>query len=361
MRLLNYIDHVRRNRSGARVLPRFLTYTVTYTCNARCIMCDSWKKPSPNDLSVDEVAAIFDQLPRMDAVRLTGGEPFVRKDLPELAELVMAKLRPLFLHITTNGFLGERIVDFCKTRSRKIPLFLLISMDGTKDKHNQVRGHQKAWDYALSTLEQLAPLRKELNLRLAVNQTIVDAEGAVEYRRLRQALAPLGVRNNAIMAYDMSATYNLEDEVDLAPQDPGEFHTFGEFSSAQLETLLDEVEQDLREYPYGERLARRYYLDGVRSRLLGGLGEPNPGCVSLGSHLRIFPDGRLPVCQFNSTSVGNLREHSFAELWNHPRTDEWRQWVRRCPGCWAECEILPNAVYTGDLLKHPFRRKAGLV
>ena len=66
---LSYLRTVWRNRRGQRDLPRFLTYIVTYTCNARCIMCDSWKKPSPNDLSLEEIGNIYDQLPTMDAVR----------------------------------------------------------------------------------------------------------------------------------------------------------------------------------------------------------------------------------------------------------------------------------------------------
>ena len=354
MRIFKFLNHVRRIRARKAVLPRFLTYTVTYACNARCVMCDSWKKPSPADLSTDEVSRIFDQLPKLDAVRLTGGEPFVRKDMVELAALVQAKLKPLFLHITTNGFLTNRIVSFCEQRPKDTPLFLLLSVDGMADKHNQIRGHQKAWDYVVATLKALAPRRRELNLRLAVNQTIVDAEGAAHYRELRAFLDTLGVRNNAVVAYDSSATYSLKENVDLAPSHVGEFHTFGEFSRKQLTTLLDQVEADLDAYPLGQRLVRRYYLDGVRARLLQGHGAPNPKCVSLNSHLRIFPDGRMPVCQFNSTSVGNLRQQGFAEIWNSRETQKWRGWVDRCPGCWAECEILPNAIYSGDLVRRLF-------
>jgi len=47
--------------------------------------------------------------------------------------------------------------------------------------------------------------------------------------------------------------------------------------------------------------------------------------------------------------VGNLREQTFAELWSSAATAAQRHWARRCPGCWAECEVLPNAIYTGDL------------
>lgn len=339
-----------RNQRRRVDLPRFLTYIVTFTCNARCIMCDSWRKPSPNDLDLHEIESIFAQLPRMDAVRLSGGEPFVRRDLLDIAHLVQRRLRPAFLHITSNGFLTDRIVRFCEERDTTVPLELLISVDGVKEKHNEVRGHDQAWDYVNRTLEALAPRRRELRLELAVNQTIVDAAGVEHYKKLRDHLAPLGVRNNFVMAYDASATYHLEGETEVAPGEIGEFTTFGEFSEEQLRDLFDSVERDLANYPLPERTAKRYYLRGIRNRLLGDVGQPNPKCVALSSHIRLLPDGGVPVCQFNTHSVGNLRQQSFEELWHGEAIRGQREWVRNCAGCWAECEVLPNAIYSGDLL-----------
>jgi Fe-coproporphyrin III synthase len=63
------------------------------------------------------------------------------------------------------------------------------------------------------------------------------------------------------------------------------------------------------------------------------------------------PDGRIPTCQFNSCIVGDLRADSLEKIWLGEKTEKQRQWVKACPGCWAECEVLPNAVYSGDLLK----------
>ena len=68
--------------------------------------------------------------------------------------------------------------------------------------------------------------------------------------------------------------------------------------------------------------------------------------------LKIFPNGDVPVCQFNSHAVGNLRRQSFAEVWFGESIGEHRDWVSRCAGCWAEHEVLPNAVCSGDLLRN---------
>jgi MoaA/NifB/PqqE/SkfB family radical SAM enzyme len=203
----------------------------------------------------------------------------------------------------------------------------------------------------MDTIRQLAPHQQRLNLRLGVNQTIVDAEGVEHYQRLRQMLRPFGIHNNVVMAYDASATYNLEREVDIAPHEVGHFSTFGSFTDQDLERLLGEVEGDLGALPWFERVAKRYYLRGVRNRLLRREGTPNPKCVALNSHLRIFPNGDVPTCQFNSSTVGNLRRQTFREVWESTRTADQRRWVHQCPGCWAECELLPNAIYTLDILR----------
>lgn len=349
MRLLSFLRDVWRNRQGRRTLPRFLTYTVTFGCNARCIMCDSWKMPSPEDLTLAEIERVFAQLPRMDAVRLTGGEPFVRRDMVEISEVVRTRLKPLVLHVTSNGFLTQRIVDFCERRDRRLPLQLLLSMDGMREKHNHVRGHDSAWDMVTKTLTELAPRQKELRLKLMVNQTIVDAEGVEQYLKLRDFLRPYGVYNNVVLAYDQSATYSMEREVDVAPKEMGQFTTFGEFTPEQFGQLISEVEAGLAELPLLERLAKRYYLRGIASRLLQSQGTPNPKCVALNSHLRIFPNGDVPTCQFNTKLAGNLRRQTFQEVWQSAMARELRDWVRKCPGCWAECEVLPSAIYTGEL------------
>lgn len=352
MRAASFARAVWRNRRRLDGAPRFLTYTVTFACNAKCIMCDSWKKPSPGDLTLGEVADIFGQLPTMDAVRLTGGEPFVRNDLVDIAHLAHDRLNPLVLHVTTNGFLTDRIVKFCEQRPREQRLVVLVSIDGMADKHNHVRGRSTAWDSATKTLRALAPRQKELGLVLAANQTIVDAEGLEHYRLLREFLRPLGVRHNMVLAYDASATYDVKDEVDAAPREIGQFATFGDFSPETLEALLREVERDLGGLPLADRLAKRYYLRGIRNRVLGGIGAPNPPCAALNTHLRLFPNGDVPTCQFNTKKVGNLRRQSFADVWygDNETMRAQRDWVRKCPGCWAECEVLPSAIYTGDLL-----------
>jgi Fe-coproporphyrin III synthase len=332
-------------------LPRMLTYTVTFRCNARCIMCDSWKKNGRGDLELPQIERVFRQLPAMDFVRLTGGEPFVRADLLDILTLVTKQLKPLGVHITTNGFLTDRIIALAESRDLSVPLQLMVSLDGLEKKHNQIRGSDLAWRTAWSTLEKLARRRDKLNLDLVVNQTVVDREGIDHIEPLRDLLNTIGIRHQLVMAYEASATYSQQDQVELKPDQLGGFATFGEFQSEDLLRLFALMEEDLKRWPWWLRRAKSYYVTGMRQRLLAEPTLLNPSCTALLNHLRLFPNGDVPTCQFNSKIVGNLVEQTFDELWNGTERARQRGWVRNCPGCWAECEVMPNALYSIELLR----------
>jgi MoaA/NifB/PqqE/SkfB family radical SAM enzyme len=192
-----------------------------------------------------------------------------------------------------------------------------------------------------------------------VNQTVVDPEGVEHYKLLRSELAQLDVRVHLILAYSSSATYSTHAEIDLAPQEIGAFDTFGDFTDEKLRELFDEFASDLHSFGWKERVAKQYYLDGIRNRLLHNHASPNPPCVALSSHLRLFPNGDVPTCQMNSKVVGNLSRDSFESVWFGTEALEQREWVRGCPGCWAECEIIPSSILSGDILLPDLFRREG--
>ncbi len=328
--------------------PRMLTHIVTWACNARCVMCDSWKKRRSDELDLPAIERVYRQLPTMGIVRLSGGEPFVREDFPEIVAVAERTLRPAVLHITTNGFQTRRIVELCERRERRSRLVLLVSIDAVGDRHDQIRGVPRAWQRALETVSVLGPRQRELGIRVLVNQTVVDRSGADEHRRLWNRLARYGVSINVVVAYAESATYSTGDGV-VSPD--GSLESFGRLDAGDIRELIRAAEDHRAQLRWPERLARRYYLDGVRARLVDGTHEPNPPCAALGHHIRLLPNGDVPTCQFNSQVVGNLDAEPFQAIWHGAQRLLQRRWVRSCRGCWAECEVLPSALFSGDLLR----------
>ena len=92
---------------------RNLRLSVTDRCNLRCQYCmperDYAWLPRRDILDFEEVSALVDVFAEMgvDRVRLTGGEPLVRRDLPKLVRLLAAKPAIRDLAMTTNGVLLE--------------------------------------------------------------------------------------------------------------------------------------------------------------------------------------------------------------------------------------------------------------
>ena len=90
---------------------RNLRISVTDRCNLRCQYCMTEEEyvwlPREDLLTFEEVSALVDVFADLgvDKVRLTGGEPLLRRDLPRLVRLLAAKPRIRDLAITTNGVL----------------------------------------------------------------------------------------------------------------------------------------------------------------------------------------------------------------------------------------------------------------
>jgi len=159
------------------------------------------------------------------------------------------------------------------------------------------------------------------------------------------------------VAYAESATYSTTTATDLSPATSGSFRTANPIDPELFRSFMDKVERDAKDLPWSNGVAKAYYLKGIRNRVLHGRGTPNPACAALGGHMRIFPNGDVPTCQFNSKMVGNLSVTDFDTCWNSTPALVGRAWVEKCPGCWAECEVLPSALLGGDLLMNRFRKE----
>jgi MoaA/NifB/PqqE/SkfB family radical SAM enzyme len=111
-----YLDVSRRRRRIVR--PLFLDYAVTWRCNARCIMCDTWQAckdldtPMPGELSLEDWRFMLKRdaefLAGLKKIGLTGGEPFLRKDMVELIRLFHEHLPKARISVVSNGLMTKR-------------------------------------------------------------------------------------------------------------------------------------------------------------------------------------------------------------------------------------------------------------
>ena len=96
---------------------RNLRLSVTDRCNLRCEYCmpedDYVWLPREDVLHFEEISALVDVFVALgvDKVRLTGGEPLLRRDLPALVRMLAAKTGLTDLALTTNGVLLADQID----------------------------------------------------------------------------------------------------------------------------------------------------------------------------------------------------------------------------------------------------------
>lgn len=353
MRLLTLLSSIVTNRRGGVPAPSWCTYLVTYRCNARCRMCDSWQIDGGDEMTVDDVAAVFDKVGTLDVVRLSGGEPFLRSDLPDIAETVMRTSTPKVLHITTNGSFGDRAVSLAENFSAPKRLRLMVSFDGLAETHDANRGRAVTFDRAMDTVKRLVEVRRRRGIEVSVNHTVITAQSMADSDELRRIFADMQVDMHTVLAYADSSMYGSDRTGTCANDLIGD--TFPLHPDLADTDAVGFVERELERSrtirdPF-LKWGKKYYLQGLRDRLdPSATPTYRPRCVALRSHIRILPDGSVPVCQFNTATVGNLRSQSFDDVWHNGRSTPQRKWVDACPGCWAECEVVPNAIYSGNII-----------
>jgi MoaA/NifB/PqqE/SkfB family radical SAM enzyme len=177
-----------------KLLPFSLVVSVSFRCNSRCRTCDVWRKPN-DDLSLDEWTRIFQKIGRGPIyLTFTGGEPFLRKDLPDVVIAAYRHCRPEYITIPTNGILTPRIADgvarICEN-ARGSRIGINLSLDGIGKEHDDIRLVPGNWEKSIATWRILKDMqRKHPNLVLSIH-TVISKFNAQRFREIYAGLQPL--------------------------------------------------------------------------------------------------------------------------------------------------------------------------
>jgi MoaA/NifB/PqqE/SkfB family radical SAM enzyme len=133
---------------GGRV-PLKISHYITYRCNLRCKFCSAWKNKTYTEMDTETINEAMDAFKKMGTVSwsISGGEPFIRKDLPEILE--HAKSNGFITSVVTNGTFPDRIAEV----KDSIDL-LLISTEGDQKETEYYRG-SGTFDRLMKTLDNV--------------------------------------------------------------------------------------------------------------------------------------------------------------------------------------------------------------
>ncbi len=162
-----------------------VVFFVTSVCNEKCRHCFYWEELNQRgDLTLPQIERISATMPRITDLWLSGGEPFMRKDLPEILELFYRNNEIEWVNLPTNGMFRERIhewLDRVLSRCQNLHVDLNISMDGFERTHEKIRGLPGCFRKTLEALRSLPPLVRKYRSQLRVNMnTCVNADNLDE-------------------------------------------------------------------------------------------------------------------------------------------------------------------------------------
>lgn len=286
-------------------LPILIFYP-TARCNSRCISCDWWQSDGKDDLSFEEIRAFVQQLPALGVrmVVFSGGEPLLRRDVYEIADLFRA--HNIRLYLLTAGLFLERDAENIAQRFDQVT----ISLDGhNSGLYQKIRGVD-----ALALVE-----RGVKKLQRVAPHIPIRARSTLHRRNFRE-LPHLIDKAREMKLHQISFL-----SADVTSEAFG--RTRGENSKGGL--LLDENETDqftriveqtiishardfethfIAESPDRLRRLPRYY-----AAQLGLDAFPPIACNAPWVSAVIEADGAVRPCYFHD-ALGNVREKSLREI-----------------------------------------------
>ncbi len=334
-----------------RMLPLSVVVSVSYRCNSRCRTCAVWRKPN-DDMTLEEWDQVFARLGRSPVyLTLTGGEPFLRRDLDDLVISAYRHCRPAMITIPTNGLLSERIAErvarMCE-ECRDTQIGINLSLDGIGEEHDAARGVPGNWEKSLRTWARLKEVRaRHPNLILSIH-TVISRSNQAHFRAIYDGLRSLEP--------DSYITEVAEERVELdtvgwdITPDAGAYEAIANFLSAQPQPrpmpAIARVTQALRGQYY--QIARRVLAE--RRQVID--------CYAGWASAEVAPNGDVWSCCIRAEPAGNLRDagYDLRAIWFGPQMDCLRRSIYA-----KECACpMANATYTNMLLHPPTIVRAAL-
>ena len=296
---------------------------VTYRCNARCQMCNTWQHPSRKSEEISP--EVMDRIPGgMKRINLTGGEPMLRDDIMEIVEVLDKKTDRL--EISTNGYFTDRIVKVCE---RFPHITIRVSIDGLPKLHDQNRGLRDGFDHALRTLLQLKQMRvKDIGLGIVISHTNV-----YDLLDLYTLASSMGIEFTQCVMHNSFYFHKQDNRTENLPFVLDRMHGL---IRALLRSNRSNLHLRVKDW-------FRAYINLGLTRYIQGQMRPLP-CGAATDLFFLDPYGKVLACNGSAEPwvMGDLVAQPFEEIWNSPQAAAVRRQVAECDrNCWMVGSAVP--------------------
>ena len=329
---------------GRPFTPGMLNILVTSVCDMRCTHCfftdeldDAPRKKL--QMTTRQIERISETLGgNLGVLVLAGGEPFTRKDLPEIARAFYANNKLESLYITSNGQIQQRIfpdiariLDECP----RLNVTVALGIDGLTEQHDRIRQKPGSWEIVIETARRLQSMKRE-HSRLDVQSCTCFMNSNQDtifewYEFLRMELKPDKINFNYIRP---PAADPKELDIDLDRY-------------ARLGAMIDADSRSgaIKNHYAGENGFFKAALDIYMHGLIAKTQQTQQAqltCYAGTSGGVIYDEGTVSSCEILEP-VGNLRDYgwNFRKLWFSRAMQARRKKV--ADGCF--CTHEPNCYY----------------
>jgi MoaA/NifB/PqqE/SkfB family radical SAM enzyme len=268
--------------------------------------------------------------PRFGWVNLTGGEPFLREDIVEIARIYAESSHPYLLSAITNGLCPA---DDVATKVQDIiglfpKMVMSLSLDGTENVHDHIRGIPGNYRRVINLARRLIGFQSN-KFHLIFSYTM---------SRLNEG--------NLAQTIDSVRRELGEDprfEVNLAQNSEEYYHNSNRDVSPSPSSVLRDIESLKKKYDI-IGLLEAGFLHGLEEYLRNGR-MPIPsselsGSIYLDSFGNVWPSIMWNEC------LGNIRNtgYSLDPIWKGCKAEKLREQLARgeAPQHWTRCEAYPS-------------------
>ncbi len=312
-------------------LPTDVSIITTYQCQMRCKMCDIWQHPT--DSAREITAKDLEFLPNFKFINVTGGEPFLRKDLHEIIDVCFKKSERVV--ISTSGYHVDRIVKLAEAYPN---IGIRVSIEGLSQTNDHLRGRESGFDRGLKTLFSL----KRMGIKDIGFGITVSNNNSQDMLWLYELAKSMGLEF-ATAAFHNSYYFHKDDNA----------ITNKEQVKADFAELIERLLKDNHPKSWFRaffNLGLINYIDGNPRMLPCEAGTVN---FFIDPYGEVYPCNGLEE-QYWKESMGNIKgAKSFEEIWFSEQAEKVRQQVRTCPkNCWMVGTAAP---VMKKYIRHPLQ------
>jgi len=320
-------------KAGKSAPPRQVSLKITNKCNLRCKMCAQWGESGYNLTKPGEVINIelpFEVYQRMiDDVKpykpffyIWGGEPFLYRPIMDV--LWYLKRNKLTTIIVTNGI---RLEDTVQELVEMQLEGLLMSVDGTEDVHNKIRGWDNSYQHLMNGIEKVREYKAANNSRLPylVFLITITSDNVHDLYNIFKAVEDAGA--DAVICYYSWFTnpeighqhvQNMQERLGITPTAwTGYLLTLDKTDTKAIQSNVREIQSQDWAFPYV------FLPDLTIEQIPKYYEDPSEifkykRCVAPWLITEIMPNGDVATCRdYPDYVTGNINKDSILDVWNN--------------------------------------------